>query len=231
MGPSPARYPPRNRPGIWRPDGSFTNLNQVPAPGTPTSRSSAGVAVSARAHAPGQPRTPRRSGAMARVLRPGGLLASSSRNWELVRDEGCGLRIGAQPVERDGRGALVAHGWSFADSWDDRQHFDIADAIVEPAGKVEQPRLTAGVLAVAHMKPWTPMSGQLAWSRPAPSTTPSTASSPPRNILARNARSHRDRPSRSAGRARRATHVRGCSAPGQHSQRSGADRPAIPCGY
>ena len=40
----------------------------------------------------------------------------------------------------------------------------------------------------------------------------------------RSARSHRDRPSRSAARARRATHVGGCSASGQHSQRSGAER-------
>jgi hypothetical protein len=40
----------------------------------------------------------------------------TSRNWEVVRDEVCSLRIGEQLVERDGRRALVVYGWSLADS-------------------------------------------------------------------------------------------------------------------
>ncbi len=73
---------------------------------------------------------------MAGVLRPGGLLVLNSRNWELVRDEGSGLRISEQLVERGGRRALVVYGWSLGDSWADRHHLDIAVAIVEPAGNV-----------------------------------------------------------------------------------------------
>ena len=73
---------------------------------------------------------------MAAVLRPGGLVVLTSRNWELVRDEGSGLRIGEQLVERTGRSALVVYGWSLADSWDDRHHLDIAVAIIEPGGAV-----------------------------------------------------------------------------------------------
>jgi hypothetical protein len=128
-----------------------SNLNRVPAPGTATSHSVAWRPRPGRRARSG--RSPSRSGAMVRVLRPGGLLALTSRNWELVRDEGCGLRIGAQPAERDGRRALVVYGWSLADSWDDRRHLDIAVAIVELAGKVEQPPRAAGVLAVSPRRP------------------------------------------------------------------------------
>jgi SAM-dependent methyltransferase len=90
----------------------------------------------ALAHAPGQAGRQAVLGQMARVLQPGGLLVLTSRNWELVRDEGSGLRIREQLVERDGRRALVVYGWSLAERWDDRHHLDIAVAIVEPAGTV-----------------------------------------------------------------------------------------------
>jgi hypothetical protein len=66
---------------------------------------------------------------MAGVLRPRGLHVLTSRNWELVRDERCGLRTGEQLVERDGRRALVVYGCSLADSWEDQHHLDIAVAI------------------------------------------------------------------------------------------------------
>jgi SAM-dependent methyltransferase len=53
-------------------------------------------------HAPGQ--TARRNALrqMAAVLRPGGILVLTSRNWEVVRDQGARLRIAEQLVERDG---------------------------------------------------------------------------------------------------------------------------------
>lgn len=88
------------------------------------------------AHAPRQ--TGRRTALeqMAGVLRPGGLLVLTSRNWELVRHEGSGLRISERLVERDGRRALVVYGWSLANRWDDRHHLDIAVAVIEEAGKV-----------------------------------------------------------------------------------------------
>ena len=87
-------------------------------------------------HAPGEKARRAALRQMAGVLRPGGLLVLNSRNWELVRDEGSGLRISEQLVERGGRRALVVYGWSLGDSWDHRHHLDIAVAIVEPAGNV-----------------------------------------------------------------------------------------------
>jgi SAM-dependent methyltransferase len=87
-------------------------------------------------HAPGQAARRGALRQMAAVLRPGGLLVVSSRNWELVRDEGSGLKIREQLVERGGRRALVVYGWSLAESWHDRHHLDIAVAIIDPTGRV-----------------------------------------------------------------------------------------------
>jgi SAM-dependent methyltransferase len=87
-------------------------------------------------HAPGQ--TARRTalGQMAAVLRPGGTLVLTSRNWELVRDQGSGLTIAEQLVERHGRRALVVQAWTIADSWDDPHHLDVAVAFINAAGGV-----------------------------------------------------------------------------------------------
>ncbi len=87
-------------------------------------------------HAPGQAARQAALRQMARVLRPGGMVVLTSRNWELVRSEGSGLRVGERLVERDGRRALVVYGWSLADSWEARHHVDIAVAVVEPTGQV-----------------------------------------------------------------------------------------------
>jgi SAM-dependent methyltransferase len=87
-------------------------------------------------HAPGQ--TARRTalGQMAAALRPGGTLVLTSRNWELMRDQGSGLRIAEQLVEREGRRALVMHGWTIADSWNDPHYLDVAVAFIDPGGGV-----------------------------------------------------------------------------------------------
>jgi SAM-dependent methyltransferase len=68
-------------------------------------------------HALGQAARRAALGQMAGTLRRSGVLVLTSRNWELVRAEGSGLRIGEQLVERDGRRALVVHGWTIAERW------------------------------------------------------------------------------------------------------------------
>jgi SAM-dependent methyltransferase len=73
---------------------------------------------------------------MAATLRSGGLLVLTSRNWELVRDQGSGLRIGDRLVERDGRRGLVVHSWTLAEDWDDPHFLDVAVAFVEEDGTV-----------------------------------------------------------------------------------------------
>jgi SAM-dependent methyltransferase len=87
-------------------------------------------------HAPGQ--TARRTalGQMAAVLRPGGMLVLTSRNWEVVRGQGSGLRIAEQLVERDGRCALVVQAWTIGDSWDHPHYLDVAVAFIAAGGGV-----------------------------------------------------------------------------------------------
>ena len=75
--------------------------------------------------------------AMAGVLAPHGLLALTSRNWELVRAAGPGLRVADRLVERDGRAGLVIHGWTLAEDWDAAHRLDVAVALPAADGTVE----------------------------------------------------------------------------------------------
>jgi SAM-dependent methyltransferase len=87
-------------------------------------------------HAPGQAARRTALGQMAAVLRPGGMLVLTSRNWELVRGQGSGLMIAEQLVERRGRRALVVQAWTIADGWDDPHHLDVAVAFIAAGGGV-----------------------------------------------------------------------------------------------
>jgi SAM-dependent methyltransferase len=88
------------------------------------------------AHAPG--RTARRTAlrAMAGVMRPGGLLALTSRNFEQVRAEGGGLRVFDDVVVRDGRRGVVIYSWWLADEWEDAHAMDVAVALLGDDGEV-----------------------------------------------------------------------------------------------
>jgi SAM-dependent methyltransferase len=87
-------------------------------------------------HAPGQ--TARRTalGQMAATLRPGGLLVLTSRNWELVRDQGSGLRIAEQLVEGGGRRAGGGHWWGPAPGWGEAPNHDVAGGVIDESGSV-----------------------------------------------------------------------------------------------
>lgn len=53
--------------------------------------------------------------AMARVLRPGGTLVLTSRNWERERAAGSRLEVDDRVVERNGRRALISRAWTIGD--------------------------------------------------------------------------------------------------------------------
>lgn len=74
--------------------------------------------------------------AMARVLRPGGLLAVTSRNWERVRERQSGLEVGERLVERDGVLGLVVRGWTIAEQWTEPHYLDTAVALLDGSGGV-----------------------------------------------------------------------------------------------
>jgi SAM-dependent methyltransferase len=118
-------------------DASVCEWEQLGARGWSSSFDAVWCTGNSLAHAPGRARRRAALGQMAAVLRPGGLLVLTSRNWEFVRGQGSGLKISEELVERGGRRAVVVYGWSLADDWDERHHLDIAVAIVEPTGKID----------------------------------------------------------------------------------------------
>jgi len=73
---------------------------------------------------------------MASVLRDGGLLVLTSRNWERVREEGSGLQVADRLVERGDERALVIQAWTIPDGWEDRHFLDVAVARLDGSGGV-----------------------------------------------------------------------------------------------
>jgi SAM-dependent methyltransferase len=88
------------------------------------------------AHAPGADARRAALGAMAGVLRIGGLLVLTSRNFELMRAVDPGLEVFDHLVERDGRRGVVIYSWWLAEDWDDEHGFDVAVALVGDDGAV-----------------------------------------------------------------------------------------------
>jgi SAM-dependent methyltransferase len=74
--------------------------------------------------------------AMARVLRPGGLLLVTSRNWERVRAGRPGLEVGERLVERNGVVGLVIRSWTIAEHWTEPHLLDTAVALIDGSGRV-----------------------------------------------------------------------------------------------
>ena len=77
------------------------------------------------------PAGPRRAAlsAMAGVLGPGGVLALTSRNWDLVRAQGPGLRVTDSLTRRGGRTGLTLYSWDLSDSAARPNHVDVAVAL------------------------------------------------------------------------------------------------------
>jgi SAM-dependent methyltransferase len=73
---------------------------------------------------------------MSRLLRRGGRLVLTSRNWELVRARGSRLDISDRLVRRNGRDAVVVYRWEIAPHWEEEHHIEIAVAHVDAAGSV-----------------------------------------------------------------------------------------------
>jgi SAM-dependent methyltransferase len=74
--------------------------------------------------------------AMRSVLRRGGRLVVTSRNWEKLRADRPGLQIAERLVERHGRQGLVIHRWTIPDRWADPHFLEVAVAVLEGGGAV-----------------------------------------------------------------------------------------------
>jgi SAM-dependent methyltransferase len=87
------------------------------------------------AHAEGRAGRGRALAAMASVLRPGGLLVLTSRNWEQVREPGARVYTGERDLDRGGRRVQVVYTWTLAHDWDERHHLHIAVQAVGDEGR------------------------------------------------------------------------------------------------
>jgi SAM-dependent methyltransferase len=91
------------------------------------------------AHARGRAARQAALGAMARVLRPGGVLVLTSRNFEQMRAERWGLKVFDHVVVRDGRPGVPIYSWWIAENWEDMHEFDVAVALIGDDGAVVTP--------------------------------------------------------------------------------------------
>jgi SAM-dependent methyltransferase len=96
------------------------------------------------AHAVGHAARRAALAAMSGLLRDDGLFVVTSRNWETVRSHGSRIDVDDHTTERDGRPALVVHGWTIPDTWDDLHYLDVAVALLDnlPAVTTKHERLT-----------------------------------------------------------------------------------------
>ena len=74
--------------------------------------------------------------AMARVLRPGGLLVLTSRNWERLRALAPGIEVADRLVERNGVQGLVIRAWTLAERWTEPHFMDTAVSLLDVEGRV-----------------------------------------------------------------------------------------------
>jgi SAM-dependent methyltransferase len=74
--------------------------------------------------------------AMKRVLRPGGLLVLTSRNWEKVRADPPAFEVAERLVERNGVAGLVIHNWQIAEHWTEPHAMHVAVALLDGGGNV-----------------------------------------------------------------------------------------------
>jgi SAM-dependent methyltransferase len=68
--------------------------------------------------------------AMAGLLCDGGVLALTSRNWDLIRAQGPGLRVADRLTRRADRKGLVLYSWELSESAGRPHHVDVAVALV-----------------------------------------------------------------------------------------------------
>jgi SAM-dependent methyltransferase len=87
-------------------------------------------------HAPGQPARRAALTAMRGVLRAGGVLAVTSRNWEQLHAARPGLEVADRLVERAGRRGLVVRAWTIPEAWEAVHELEVAVAVLGPDGAV-----------------------------------------------------------------------------------------------
>jgi len=74
---------------------------------------------------------------MASVLRTGGVLALTSRNWEQIRSAGSRLDVWDRLVERADRKAVVVYSWQVPPSWETEHRLEISVAALQDGDRLQ----------------------------------------------------------------------------------------------
>ncbi len=74
---------------------------------------------------------------MASVLRTGGVLALTSRNWEQIRSDGSRLDVWDRLVKRSGRKAVVVYSWQVPPAWDTEHRLEISVAALQDGDRLQ----------------------------------------------------------------------------------------------
>jgi SAM-dependent methyltransferase len=101
-------------------------------------------------HAGPRPRRRAALATMACVLRTGGLLVITSRNWDRVRAQGSGIQVADRLIERGGDRALVVYGWTLPERDEEALEVDVAVALIADGGAVTTHRERLECWAFSH---------------------------------------------------------------------------------
>jgi SAM-dependent methyltransferase len=74
---------------------------------------------------------------MASVLKPGGGLTLTSRNWEQIRSAGSRLHVWDRLVERANRKAVVVYSWQVPPSWEAEHRLEISVAALQDGDQLQ----------------------------------------------------------------------------------------------
>lgn len=69
--------------------------------------------------------------AMRSLLRPDGVLALTSRNWELTRAPGSRLELHDELVVRDGVAAVLVYNWTMGETWQQQHVLEVGVGILD----------------------------------------------------------------------------------------------------
>lgn len=69
--------------------------------------------------------------AMRSLLQPDGVLALTSRNWELTRAPGSRMELHDELVVRDGVAALVVYNWTISETWQQQHLLEVGVGILD----------------------------------------------------------------------------------------------------
>ncbi len=76
-------------------------------------------------------------GGMASVLKMGGVLTLTSRNWEQIRSAGSRLDVWNRLVKRGDRTAVVVYSWQVPPAWDAEHRLEISVAELQDGDRLQ----------------------------------------------------------------------------------------------